>query len=324
MTKRLKWLSLSVSLLAWPVIWLAAADVGPKSAVSERVKQLTRATRWHPVATTRINFNTYHPQGLVKIGDTLFASSVEVRTPTQRFAQPRGGYDRDPGEGAGHLFKFDLKGNLIADLRLGEGAVYHPGGIDYDGRFIWVPVAEYRPNSRSIVYRVHPETMRATEVFRYSDHIGAIVHNTDDRTLHGVSWGSRYFYRWTLDKWGRITNSETPPAKLRKLNRSHYIDYQDCKYLGRREMLCGGLNIYQPGKEAVAFALGGLEIVDLSANQAINQVPVELWTESGLPMTRNPFWIEPTGGGLHAYFMPEDNQSRLYLYWAEINEGGTR
>jgi len=25
--------------------------------------------------------------------------------------------------------------------------VYHPGGIDFDGVNIWVPVAEYRPDS---------------------------------------------------------------------------------------------------------------------------------------------------------------------------------
>jgi hypothetical protein len=60
-----------------------------------------------------------------------------------------------------------------------------------------VPVAEYRPNSRSIVYRVDPATMKADEVFRFPDHIGGIVRNTDDNTLHGVSWGSRRFYRWT-------------------------------------------------------------------------------------------------------------------------------
>ena len=40
------------------------------------------------------------------------------------------------------------------------------------------------------------------------------------------------------------------------------------------------------------FALGGFEIVDLRTDQAVYQVPVELWTESGLPMTFNPFWIE--------------------------------
>ena len=78
----------------------------------------------------------------------LVVSSVEVRVRTRRFPQLVDGYDRDVGEGVGHLFKVSLKGDLLTDLTLGEGAIYHPGGIDYDGRYIWVPVTEYRPWSR--------------------------------------------------------------------------------------------------------------------------------------------------------------------------------
>jgi len=115
-----------------------------------------------------------------------------------------------------------------------------------------------------------------------------------------------------------VSNAGTPPEQLRALNRSHYIDYQDCKYLGGQEALCSGLNMYQPKKDGPRFALGGFEIVDLAANQAIYQVPVELWTEGGLPMTYNPFWIEATSNGLRAYFMPEDEKSTLYVYEAEV------
>ena len=227
------------------------------------------------MTTIPAQFDTQHPQGMVKIGDTLYISSVEITTPTKRFAQPQGDYDRDTGTGVGHLYKVDMNGKLITDLKLGEGSIYHPGGIDYDGRYIWVAVAEYRPNSRSIVYRVDPATMTATEVFRYGDHIGGIVHNTDDRTLHGVSWGSRRFYRWTLDGAGRVGNADVAPAKLRVMNPAHYIDYQDCKYLGRREMLCSGLTNYQIKPDAPRFALGGVEIVDLSTNRVTHQVPIQ-------------------------------------------------
>jgi hypothetical protein len=52
-------------------------------------------------------------------------------------------------------------------------------------------VAEYRPNSQSIIYRVDPETMKAEEMFRFKDHIGGLVRDTEDNSLHGVSWGSR-------------------------------------------------------------------------------------------------------------------------------------
>ena len=311
------------SLIALCAISIAAAAAwaeaaGPDAVVSDRVKLLTRGTQWKQVAAIPIGFDTQHPQGMVKIGDDFYVTSVEIKKPTTRYPQLQDGYDRDTGEGAGHLFKFDKTGKLLADLPLGEGPVYHPGGIDYDGRYIWVPVAEYRPNSSAIVYRVDPATMKATEVFRYRDHIGGVVHNTDDNTLNGVSWGSRRFYRFTLDGEGKVTNANVPSEQLRKPNRSGYIDYQDCKYLGRREMLCSGLNNYQMKKDGPRFPLGGFEIVDLRTDQVVSQMPIELWPESGLPMTYNPMWIEATATGLRAYFMPEDNKSTLYIYEADV------
>jgi hypothetical protein len=292
---------------------IASETKVPGRLVSARFKQLTRASQWRLIATQPLSFNTHHPQGLVKVGDVFYVSSVEVTQPTKRFAQPQNGYDRDTGAGIGHLFKFDQQGKLLADLILGEGTTYHPGGIDFDGKSIWVSVAEYRPNSRSIIYRVDPATMKATEVFRFADHLGGIVHNTDTRTLHGVSWGSRFFYRWTLDAQGRLTK----PAAPRQLNSSFYIDYQDCKYLGGSEMLCGGLSNYQHGKDSPRFSLGGLELVDLRTNRAIHQLPFEHWTDSGLPMTQNPFGIEPTEHGLRTHFLPEDRNSTLYVF--EVN-----
>ena len=288
------------------------------ATVSERVKKLTRGTQWQRVAAVPINFDTQHPQGMVKIGDVLYLSSVEIRKPTTRYPQLQDGYDRDTGEGVGHLFKLDLKGNKLAEMTLGEGTVYHPGGIDYDGKSIWVPVAEYRPNSQSIVYRVDPATMKGSEVFRFADHVGGIVHDTESQSLHGVSWGSRRFYRWTLDRDGRVSNAGVKPEELRVTNPSLYIDYQDCKYLGRGEALCSGLNNYRMKPDAPRLPLGGFEIVDLKGNRPIYQVPIELWTDSGFPMTQNPFWIEPTSSGVRAYFIPEDGKSTLYIYEAEI------
>ena len=311
---------LLVALLGACTTMTGPADrtVGAGATLADRVQQLSRGTTWRAVSTIPAQFDTQHPQGMVKIGDMLYISSVEITTPTKRFAQPQGDLDRDTGAGVGHLFKVDMKGNLVADLKLGEGSIYHPGGIDYDGRYIWVAVAEYRPNSRSIIYRVDPVTMQATEVFRWGDHIGGIVHNRDARTLHGVSWGSRRFYRWGLDGQDRVVDAGVPPEKLRVANPAHYIDYQDCKYLGGGRMLCSGLTNYQIRADAPRFALGGIEIVDLATNRVTFQVPIQLWTPSGLPMTQNPVWIEPTSSGLRAYFMPEDGRSSLYVYEADL------
>ena len=100
-------------------------------------------------------------------------------------------------------------------------------------------------------------------MLRFADHIGAIVHNTDDDTLHGVSWGSRRFYRWTLGRDGRVANTAASVAAPRTLNPSHYVDYQDCKYAGSRRMLCTGVTEIRQSADVQPFRLGGLELVDL-------------------------------------------------------------
>lgn len=260
-----------------------------------RISALTRTSPWTLAASIPVAFPVFHPQGLVKVGDTFHMTSVDRA-------------------GLGHLFKIDASGHLLADLKLSESAIFHPGGIDYDGTSIWVSVAEYRPDSRTIVYRVDPETMKAVEVFRFPDHIGAIVHNTDDHTLHGVSWGSRRFYRWTLAPDGRVTNALVPPVELRTMNRSHYVDYQDCKYAGGRRMVCTGVTEIRQAAGAAPFRLGGIEVVNLADGRVEYQVPVNLWTPSGLVMTQNPAWLEPHGDGLRAYFVPEDDKATIYIY----------
>ena len=159
-------------------------------------------------------------------------------------------------------------------LRLGEGAIYHPGGIDYDGHDIWVPVAEYRPDSRSIVYRVDPATMTATEVFRVDDHIGAIVHNTDDQTLHGVSWGSRRFYRWTLRGAG----------KGRTLNHARTISTIRTASMPAGGACCAPASPrFRQTPDAAPFRLGGIDLVDLVDGRPLHQIAVRcgrpaVWT----------------------------------------------
>jgi hypothetical protein len=179
-------------------------------------------------------------------------------------------------------------------------------------------VAEYRPNSAAIVYRVDPKTMKAVEVFRFRDHVGGIVRDTVSNTLHGVSWGSRRFYAWPLGADGKITNADAKPEALRVMNPAQYIDYQDCHYLGQRRMLCSGLNTYRTKADGTPFFLGGWEVVNLADNRAVWQVPVELWAPSGKPMTQNPFFVEPTAAGLRAYFMPDDDNSTLFVFEAAV------
>jgi hypothetical protein len=280
-----------------------------ESPLSKRLKTVSRETIWNQVAATRVQFKTFHCQGMAKIGADFWISSVEVKP----------AFPNDRSSGAGHLFRMDANGRLLADIAIGEGSIFHPSGIDFDGTHIWIAAAEYKPNSKSIIYRFDPKTMALEEMFRWADHIGGIARDSETNILHGVSWGSRRFYQWPLNKSGRLRNASTAPADAAMLNHSFYVDYQDNQYLGGGEMLYTGLTSYKrAGKPS--FSLGGIEIVDLSKGLAVHQVPVQLWSpNTDSIMTQNPSFFEAEGDNiLRGYFMPDDNESTLFVYETSV------
>ena len=279
---------------------------------------------WKQVAAVPMDWQTYHTQGMVKIDRTLYVSAVEVIEPTQRDpavatdALYDRSIDRTPGSGRGWLFQFTLEGQLIAKTELTDGLRYHPGGIDYDGKHLWVPVAEYRPNSTATIYRVDPRTMEAERVFGENDHIGGVVFNRVTRKLHGVSWGSRRLYTWGL---GHRVRHGRPDRSAWVPNPQFNIDYQDCHYQGVQYMLCGGVGGY--ASPLGNFAFGGLGLLDLRSNRLEHEIPVNFFVDEGsgpkatLALTHNAFWLEPNADGksLRGYFMAEsDNQAELLIY----------
>lgn len=289
----------------------SAGAAAPQARIDQRVMALTRQTTWTLVAEIPLRFKTFHPQGMVKIGAEFYLSSVEVRVAPRRVA----GGGADAGAGVGHLFKFGADGALLTDRLLGEGDIYHPGGIDYDGRRLWVPVSEYRPDSRAIVYTVDPGAMTAKEALRFDDHIGAVAFDRSRGELRGFSWGSRRSYRWRMGaRAGGPAGGRAAAARASTPNRFHYIDYQDCHYVGFGRMLCAGLADYPTGTGAQRFELGGMELIDLRDDRPLWQSPISLRSPAGRPMTQNPFFVEATAKGLRAYFVPDDDTSVLYVY----------
>lgn len=323
-------LVLGLVLSGYAVVSTAGEAAGPEgpwgkdrdNKTTNLFRLMGKNTIWTPVQSVTVNWQTFHTQGLVKIGDTFFVSAVEVLGSTVRNGASTDSLydftiDRSTGAGRGWLFKFDSAGHLLGKVELTDGTKYHPGGIDFDGKSLWVPVAEYRPNSASNIYRVDPKTLKAELVFTEDDHIGGIVHDVHDDTLRGVSWGSRRFYKWELSKRGhdiKVRSSDWVP------NPQFYIDYQDCHYQGVEYMLCGGVSTYSSPRGNLAF--GGLDLVDLRRNRLDHQVPVNLFIDEGagatgtLALTHNAFWLEPLGNGsMRAYFMTEnDNQAELLIY----------
>ena len=277
------------------------------------VRTLTGGTAWERIDAIPVAFDDHHPQGMLKIGDVFYLSTVRIAERPAPYETPQDGYDRSPGKGEGYLLKLSATGELLGEVRLGEGDAYHPGGIDFDGSAIIVPVAEYRPNSAAIVYRVDPETLAATEILRFDDHLGGVTVDRDGGRLHAVSWGSRRLYAWDLDASGKVADAAAEPVA----NPSFYIDYQDCHYAGPARMLCGGLNRYGPD-EATRVAVGGLELVDLARNAPVHQVPVKLWVRPDLVMTNNPQFCEASDAALDCWFAPEDDATTIYHYRAAL------
>ena len=69
-----------------------------------------------------LEFSTYHVQGLDITEQFYFVTSVDTEQ------------DR------AWLFKIDRQnGDLVSKKELTDGALIHPGGLQYDGRLIWVP-----------------------------------------------------------------------------------------------------------------------------------------------------------------------------------------
>ncbi|SDN04740.1 DUF6454 family protein [Siphonobacter aquaeclarae] len=301
-------------LLSLPAFSQSPAQRAP---FRNMVLRLTPGHTWKQVASIPLKFNAFHTQGMVKVGATFFMTSVEVTRWPEKYTEPRGRYDRDTGAGKGHVFQFDSLGNLLRDLPIGEGDAYHPGGMDFDGTWLWIPVTEYRPNSFSILYRLQVSTGKVEEVGRYPESIGAVVYDADARTLTGANWGARQFYTWPVRKDGKLRKTEVSPTLLGRENPSFYIDYQDAKYLGNHLMLGSGLAGYTAPNGT--FRLGGWEIVDLRDGRPVRQIPLRIWSPSGRPMTNNPATFEATADGFRAFFVPDDDEAaRLFIYEVRV------
>jgi hypothetical protein len=302
---------LAGALLAGTTV--AGADAtGRDDKVARAFEATTRSTAWTQVARIPLKFPTYHPQGFAVVGDTIYLSSVEVLEAPVKYPAPVDGYDRTPGKGIGHLFVLDRQGNLKKDIRLGEGTVYHPGGIDFDGENVWVPVAEYRPNSRGIVYKVNPKTFKVSEQFRVSDHVGGVVRDRRTGMVHGVSWGSRTLYEWTAA--GKKLDA--------KANESHLLDYQDCDYVSRSKQLCGGVTGL-PTATGGNYELGGLALLDLRDNRILHEIPFPAFSSAGHSATRNPVALEVDGNKLRLFTAPDDGEevkgTEILIYESAIN-----
>jgi hypothetical protein len=91
----------------------------------------------------------------------------------------------------------------------------HPGGIQSDGKRLWVPIAESKPRSHSIIRAISIATLNGesapkTEVeFAFNDHIGALAVASERRLLLGANWDTEKIYVWDFEGHLRRTLAGT-------------------------------------------------------------------------------------------------------------------
>jgi len=308
-------------LIAGLAVSLTATALLPASAQAEQQHHddpvttaftaTTRSTAWQLAQKVPLRFATHHPQGFALVGDIILMSTVEIIEAPVRYPEPIDGYDRSPGRGVGHVLVIDRQGTLVRDLVLGEGTVYHPGGIDFDGQSVWVPVAEYRPNSKAIMYRIDPLTWQVSEAFRVGDHVGGVVRDRVSGIVHGVSWGSRRLYTWTA----------AGHQLSRQANDDHFIDYQDCDYVGWRKQVCSGITSL-PRPDGGSYELGGIALRDLRDDHILHEIPFPRFSSAGHVVTRNPVALEVVDGKLRLLAAPDDGEevagTELFVFEAPI------
>lgn len=211
-----------------------------------------------------------HPQGLTASADgtTWYVSSVL----------------REAKKGVLATFRA-ADGSLLRQVEVQDGPRYHPGGLGRLGDTLWLPVAEYRRASTSVVQARDAATLAIRSSFAVDDHIGAVA--VTSQGLIGCNWDARVFYGWSTD--GRQTQ------RIEHLGAARY---QDLHWMGDA-LLAGGLL----GESGVIDRLGWPSL-DLEERIVVGT------TDRGVVLTHEGLAIS----GDEVLLMPEDDPSRVFVH----------
>jgi len=225
---------------------------------------------WHLRRTLELKGPTHHVQGIEFDSGTLWVTSV------------------DSGKRKGFLQAFSVdSGEMFRDIEIQDGERFHPGGIAADGDSLWIPVAEYRANSSSVVEKRDKKSLRLTFQFAVADHIGCIA--VVPGFLIGGNWDSRDFYVW--DHKGKL---------IRKVASDTNNAYQDMKF-DPPFLVGSGLLLNDRS--------GAIDWLEWPAFRMSRRLAVGS-TDGQIPLTREGMAIHDD----QLLLLPEDEHSRLFVF----------
>ena len=202
----------------------------------------------------------------------------------------------------------------------GSGAILdHPGGMQSDGKRLWVPVAVTKPKSQSLIRvfaldKMLPGQPLKTEFeFSVQDHIGALAVTPARGLLFGANWDTETVYVWDLQGHLKQTLSGDGLAK-RGLglgaagNTAGGVAAQDWKVVGDR-LFASGLTrpiALQPRSRWLVFT----NFLEAGFQRREVSLPLQHGTELG----REAMAVS----GEAVYFLPEDLRETNRLFRARL------
>jgi hypothetical protein len=274
--------------------------------VTAKLLSTTESSEWEYVRSIDLNFETDHPQGVIRVGERYFLSSVHIPV------DDAGAVDKTrPGKGflievarkepaaaeAGQPFRDADEGVEVNRLELCDGMVYHPGGLASDGDFLYVPVSEYRPDSSCHIYKVDVNTFQQVdEPVAFKDHIGALSIDPDRKRIYGMSWSSARIYAWDYN-WNLLYLNPNPIQN---------VGYQDMDFVGGNTLACSGFSKHMIGDEEVM--IGGIDLINATTWLPEHRIMVTTRSRSGRLLVNNAFSHRLVYPDLFLFFVADDDE----------------
>lgn len=228
------------------------------------------------VGAQRLNGELFHVQGLALASNRIWVTSVDQNTHK------------------GYIHEFDRPtGKLVRRLELTDGARYHPGGISLSGGSIWVPIAEMRPDSSTVLVEIDATSLQVRRKIHVADHLGCVA--ASGHMLVAGNWDSRLLYFFNL-KDEKATRIVPNPSTTH---------FQDMKFVDGQ--LVGGGNLTLWSGTVDWIDPQSMKIARTLQTGAVG--PVRPFGRGG-PLTGEGMAIE----GRDIYVVPEDGPSRVFHF----------
>lgn len=206
-------------------------------------------------------------------------------------------WDITPVDAQGHLTSLD-----------------HPGGMQSDGKHLWIPLSESRRNGRSLVRRypiaslVPDQPLKPDFEFEVNDHIGAVAVSTQRKILFGANWDTESVYIWdyTGHLQRTLTSMELAPRGLgvvagpNERDRHIGLAVQDWKFVDDR-LFASGLFRGGPGADSNSSQSQLVSFANFLETE-FQRLAIQLPKQNEIELAHEGMAISD---GL-VYFLPED------------------